>query len=62
MEVEVTILTADGRPAEAIVRFDKPLEDTEYRWFSWSNGRLVPFTPPAPGQSVQLRGGVPILR
>jgi hypothetical protein len=62
MEAEVTALTADARPAEAVVRFDKPLEDAQYRWFSWSNRRLVPFTPPASGQSVQLRGGLAMWR
>jgi hypothetical protein len=60
MQVEVTELTPDGRPTEVLARFDKTLEDAEYRWFSYRNGRLVPFQPPAIGASVTLPRGLPL--
>lgn len=54
MTVEVTELTFDQRPAEAIFRFDVPLEDKSLRWLYWHNGRFVPFTLPAIGQAIVL--------
>ena len=55
MTVEISELTPDGRPAEAVFRFDVPLEDRSLRWFAWSDGDYVPFTPPPVGGSVALR-------
>ena len=52
MTVEVTALTWDRRPAEAIFRFDVPLEDASLRWLQWKGGAFVPFVPPPVGQSV----------
>jgi hypothetical protein len=54
MTVEVTALTADGRPAEARFRFDRPLEDPSLRWLRWENGVYVPFEPPPVGAKVRL--------
>ncbi len=54
MTVEVTELTSDQRPAEAIFRFDVPLEDKSLRWLYWHNGQFVPFTLPAIGQTIVL--------
>jgi hypothetical protein len=52
--IEVTAITSDGRPAEAVFHFDEPLESTTYRWTKQVAGRLVPFELPAIGGSVHL--------
>jgi hypothetical protein len=54
MELEVTRLTPDGRPAELLVRLDVPLEHPSLRWVQWGKRDYVPFTPPAPGTSIVL--------
>ena len=54
MTVEVTELTADGRPAEAIFRFDRELEDPMLVWLRSRRDGLVPFVPPPVGTSVTL--------
>jgi hypothetical protein len=59
--IEVTALTDDGRPAEALFRFDEPLESATYRWTKQVDGRLVPFELPAIGASVRL-DAQPLLR
>lgn len=58
MQVEIAELTSDGRPAEVLARFEKVLEDRDYRWFYYRYGRLVPFPLPAPGASITLPPGV----
>jgi hypothetical protein len=55
LSVEITALTADGRPAEATFRFDVPLEDPSLRWLQWTDGAFEPFTPPAIGETVEVR-------
>ncbi len=55
MTVEVTELTADGRPAAAAFRFDTPLEDPSLRWLAWIEGRFRPWSPPPIGETVELR-------
>jgi hypothetical protein len=55
LSVEVTAVTADGRPAEARFWFAVPLEDPSLRWLQWKAGVFVPFVPPAVGQGVDLR-------
>lgn len=55
MTVEVTALTPDHRPAEALFRFSVPLEDSSLRWLQWKNGEFVPFVPPPVGTTVELR-------
>ncbi len=62
MEVEVTELTDDGRPAVAVFRFDKPLEDESFRWLKWGYGQYEPYTPPAVGQTEIIKAGRPSLR
>ena len=52
--VEITALTADGRPAEATFRFRVPLEHPSLRWFTCRRGDFEPFTPPAIGEAVSL--------
>ncbi len=57
MTVEITALTDDGRPAEATFRFDRPLEDASLYWLCYRDKGFEPFTPPAVGESVELRAG-----
>jgi len=57
MEVEVTELTDDNRPAEAVFRFDKPLEDESFRWLKWGYGQYESYTPPAVGQTEIIKAG-----
>ncbi|MCC6621816.1 MAG: hypothetical protein IT385_11210 [Deltaproteobacteria bacterium] len=56
VDVEVTALTADGRPAATRWRFDRPLEDPTWTWLRWSDAPLgfVPWTPPAIGDRTTL--------
>jgi hypothetical protein len=55
----VTALTRDARPAEFRVSFDVDLEDPSLKWLQWrgedGQGRYVTFTPPAIGQTVDVR-------
>jgi hypothetical protein len=55
MTAEVTALTPDGRPAEAVFRFGKALEDPSLRWMQWKDGGFEPFVPPAVGESVTVK-------
>ncbi len=55
MTVEITALTADGRPAEAAFRFTVPLEDASLRWLCYRGQGFEPFTPPAVGQRMEIR-------
>ncbi len=55
MTVEVTGLTADGRPAEAMFRFDVPLEHESLHWLAWHELEFVPFAPPPIDEQVVLR-------
>jgi len=56
--IEITALTADGRPAEATFRFRVPLEDPSLRWLQATSEGYVPFRLPAIGETVE----VPMLR
>jgi hypothetical protein len=60
--VEVSALTPDGRPAEAVFRFDRPLEDQSLRWLQWKDRQFIPFAPPAVGNTVRLPPTTPVLR
>jgi hypothetical protein len=51
---KVVELTDDGRPAQLLVHFDKPLESPEFAWRVWGKHEYLPFTPPAVGKSVVL--------
>jgi hypothetical protein len=53
MTVTVTRATADGRPAEALFRFDVPLEDPSLVWMCWTIEGFAPWTPPAVGERVR---------
>ncbi len=52
--LEVTALTADGRPAELTCRFSTELEHPSLRWLRWDDGAWVPFELPAVGATVVL--------
>jgi hypothetical protein len=53
MTVEVTRVGADGRAAEALVRFALPLEDPSLYFTVWQHG-YRPFAPPPVGAAVTL--------
>lgn len=52
--VRVRDVSADQRPATADFEFREPLRSARYLLLRYDRGRLVPFTPPPIGQSVQL--------
>lgn len=55
MRVRVRGATADGRPAEVDFTFAVPLEDESLVWTRvQAGGALVPWSPPAPGESQRL--------
>ena len=54
LEIEVTALTADGRPAEILARFLHPLEDAQYVFLHFVGKRFEGFALPAMGQHRTL--------
>jgi hypothetical protein len=54
LSIEVLRVGGDGMPAEAVFRFTVPLEDRTLYWLRWEKDRLVPWTPPSVGQTVEL--------
>lgn len=54
LRIEITALLADGRPAEVRAVFDRPLDDPSLVWAAWDRTGFRPFTPPRPGESVEL--------
>jgi hypothetical protein len=54
MHVQVTDITGDGRPAEALFVFDVELDHAALLWLQWRDGRFVPFTLPATGETVRI--------
>jgi hypothetical protein len=54
MTVTIASLTADGRPAEAMFRFDRPLESPSLIWLCFRGRGFEPFTPPAVGQETEM--------
>jgi hypothetical protein len=56
LTVEVAEVTNDGRPVDALFRFDVPLEDPSLRWIVFKDMAYAPFTPPAIGETVQVEG------
>ncbi|MBE7451127.1 MAG: hypothetical protein HS111_20195 [Kofleriaceae bacterium] len=49
LTIEIETLTADGRPATVLARFDRPLESPALVWRRWHAGTYVPYQPPAIG-------------
>ncbi len=54
VSVEVSALTADGRPAAATVRFKEPLDSDNFVWLLWDVKAYRRVTLPAPGQSMDI--------
>jgi hypothetical protein len=55
MRARVRDVTADGRPAEVDFLFAVPLEDPSLLWTRLqAGGALVPWSPPAVGESQVL--------
>lgn len=54
MHVRITALARDGRPAEAVIRFERTLEHPSFLWLRWTDGGYAPFVPPPPGKTVTL--------
>jgi hypothetical protein len=52
LTIDVTQVTADGRPLVAVFTFEKPLSSPDLRWVVWERDRFVPFTPPASDGAV----------
>jgi hypothetical protein len=55
MDVTVTQVTPEGRAAEVEYRFERPLEDGDYRWLIWTNrGTFEGFVLPVIGETRTL--------
>jgi hypothetical protein len=54
LEIEVTELTADGRPAQIEARFDRDLDDPALYWLRWDEVGYTRWKPPAVGERVTL--------
>lgn len=55
LEIVVTRVTADGRPAVATFRFTESLDSPKLRWVIWQKDQYVPFTPPhKDGEAVEI--------
>jgi hypothetical protein len=54
LEIKVSRLTNDGRPAEILATFVHPLEDKRFEFLRWSPKGFVPFALPRVGQTVEL--------
>jgi hypothetical protein len=54
MKVTIASLTADGRPDEALFRFDAPLEDPSFVWLQWTKEGFAPWVPPAVGERTRV--------
>lgn len=61
LTIEVTELTPDLRPAEAVFHFTVPLEHSSLRWLQWEDGEFIAFTPPKVGEAVELCPRLPNL-
>jgi hypothetical protein len=55
-ELHVTIVSAtdDGRPAEILAQFERPLEDSSFVWLVWKGAGYAPFVPPKVGAHVTI--------
>jgi hypothetical protein len=54
LTMELERVTADGRPASVLARFDRPLDDPSLVWLRWQDKTFVPYTPPAIGATDTL--------
>jgi hypothetical protein len=51
---EVVGATTDGRPAVVDFHFREPLDSPRLRLVRYQDGRLLPWSPPAPGSAIEL--------
>ena len=58
VNIQVTRLTLDGRPAEIAARFRTPLEDPSLHWVQWKDDRYQPWQPPGVGGTTDLPAAV----
>lgn len=61
----VEALTEDGRPATVRFDFVRPVDDPQHRWVAFEGttltpGHVVPWTPPAVGETVVLPWALPL--
>ena len=54
LDIEITALTDDDRPAEVIARFDSNLEDEKHIFLQWTPDGFADFELPPVGASVVL--------
>jgi hypothetical protein len=54
MTVTITKTTPERHPAEALFRFDVPLEDSSLVWMCWTKDGYAPWKPPPVGATVRL--------
>jgi hypothetical protein len=55
MHIEILEIK-EGLPFAASYRFERTLEDSSFNWFRWHDGKYVPFTPPAIGETITIEG------
>ncbi len=60
VEIKVSRLTNDNRPAEILATFIFPLEDPQFEFLRWSPNGFIPFELPLIGQTVNLEAVDPI--
>ena len=55
--VIIEVLEANvGLPSAATFTFSVPLNDSSLIWFRWEEGKYIPFTLPAVGETVTIEG------
>ncbi|MGZ3438613.1 MAG: hypothetical protein ACXVDD_03830 [Polyangia bacterium] len=54
VEITVTDVMPDGRPAQILARFERPLEHPTLHWAAWHGHGFQPWTPPPVGARVEL--------
>ncbi len=54
VDIEISELTADGRPAAIRFRFRVPLDDPSFRWLQVGSQGYEPFNLPSIGQTVEI--------
>ncbi len=54
LAITIEAVTADGRPATALYRFERALDDPELVWRQWQGDRFEGFTLPAMGTTTTL--------
>jgi len=55
-ELEVTRVTERGAPSGVVFRFKSDLDAKKYVWAKWRAGRYVPFSLPASGETLVIKG------